>query len=109
MENIEVPNKTGHWRIYRKGARDAIQMFLPYIPKKPKVLVGKKMGEKQARDMMIATIAEQCIRDPAFLECYLMGDEMIMFWKDGEKYQELEVVPRRFTKKIIVRTDEPQY
>ena len=108
MEKIEVPNKTGLWRIYRKGARDAIQRILPYLPKKPKVLVGKKMTEKQGRDMIASTIIEQCIKDPAFLECYLMEEEMVFFWKDGAKYQELEVVPRRFTKRIIVKTEQPQ-
>ena len=106
--------KLGLYRYIRMGAIDIICALRDtgFFPKKPKVLKDKRMTAKQQQEMWSATIVENCLNNNAFLECFMLGEELVAFWKskveNGKEYHHLELVPRRFTKTVTINMGCPQ-
>ena len=105
--------KLGLYRYIRMGAIDILCRLQEagFLPQKPKVLKDKTLTGKQNNDMWLATIIENCLTNNAFLECFMLGEELIAFWKakveKGKEYHYLELVPKRFTKTFTVKTSYP--
>lgn len=106
--------KLGLYRYIRMGAIDILCQLKEagFFPKKPKVLKEKIMTSKQSADMWQATIVENCLANSAFLECFMLGEELVAFWKTktekGKEYHHLELVPRRFTKTVTINVGYPK-
>lgn len=92
----------------RQGARKMLMQLDNdgCIPKKPRVEVGKKITEKQCKEFYLNAIYNQALEDTAFLESYLLGEEMVFFWGSetikNKEYKTLRLVPSSRTKRIIV-------
>lgn len=101
------------YRYIRMGAINIILEFqnAGFFPKKPQVLKEKRMSDRQNKDMWQATIIENCLKNPTFLESFMIGEELVAFWKTktvkGKEYHDLDLVPRRFTKTFTVKTGYP--
>lgn len=92
----------------RQGAKQMLKMLNKdgYIPKRPRVEVDKKITEKQYKDFYLNAIYNQALEDTAFLESYLLGEEMVFFWGSetikNKEYKTLRLVPRSRTKTVTV-------
>lgn len=77
-----------------------------YIPKRPRVEDGKKTTEKQHKEFYLNAIYNQALEDTAFLESYLLGEELVFFWGSetikNKEYKTLRLVPRSRTKTVTV-------
>ena len=75
--------RLGLYRYIRMGAIDILCQLndAGFFPKKPKVLKDKRMTDKQNKEMWQATIIESCLANNAFLECFMLGEELVAFWK----------------------------
>ena len=106
--------KLGLYRYIRMGAIDILLRLKEegFFPNNPKVLKEKRMTEKQNKDMFASTIIENCLSNSSFLECFMLGEELVAFWKtkteNGKEYHHLELVPRRYTKTVIVNLGCPK-
>lgn len=106
--------KLGLYRYIRMGAIDILCQLKDagFFPKKPKVLKNKRLTDKQNKEMWQATIIENCLANSAFLECFMLGEELVAFWKTkvekGKEYHHLELVPRRFTKTVTINMGCPE-
>lgn len=95
----------------RQGAKQILKMLneYGYIPKRPRVEVGKKTSEKQHKDFLLNVIYTQCLNDTAFLESYLLGEEMVFFWGSetikNKEYKTLKLVPKSRTKTITIEVN----
>lgn len=100
--------RLGLYRYIRMGAIDILMRFQEagFFPSKPKVLKDKTLTVKQNNDMWMATVIENCLTNNTFLESFMLGEELVAFWKTktekGKEYHHLELVPRRFTKTVTV-------
>lgn len=114
---FEYQHAIKHTHLCRYIRMGAIKILLRLqeqnaFPKKPKVLKEKKMTAKQLNDLWIGTIIEKCIHDNAFMESFLLGEELVPFWSTetvGKKqYHSLDLVPKHLTKNIIVKIKETE-
>lgn len=110
----EAMKKCGLYRYIRMGAIDILMRLQDagFFPKKPKVLKEKRLTDKQNKEMWMATIMENCLANSTFLESFMLGEELVAFWKTkaekGKEYHHLELVPRRFTKTVTINMGCPE-
>ena len=109
----QAMRNSGLYRYIRMGAIDILCRLKDagFFPSKPKVLKEKRLTEKQNSDMWEATVIENCLKNPTFLDCFLNGEELVAFWKTetikGKEYHALDLVPKRFTKTFTIKTGYP--
>lgn len=102
IKNVEV------YRFVRQGAREILSRLrdMRAFPPKPKVLMEKQMTPKQNEQMWLATIVDNCINDPQFLEGVLLEEPIVALWDSkfisGKSYHNLTLMLEKCTKKVTI-------